>query len=269
MTLPKPKHLEPEYGVQFSDPSVVRAYCFRPPYPDEVYMILARLIVDVPPIVLDLGCGLGEIARCLAAQTDRVDAVEPSRAMLELACTLPGGRRRNIQWYCCPAEEFAYVPGYSLVIAAESLHWMDWSRVLPAIRAALAPRGKLAIILGRRLDTVPWWHVLQPLIPLYSTNRDFRPYDLLEELARRQLFHPDGRAVTTPVPFNQSVDNYIESWHSRNGFSRERMSASRALEFDTRIREIVMPYARAGRLRYEVQVELAWGVPSISSSRKV
>jgi hypothetical protein len=98
---------------------------------------------------------------------------------------------------------------------------------------------------------------------LYSTNRDFQPYDLLEELARRQLFHPEGRVATTPVLFRQSVDNYIESWHSRNGFSRERMSASSALEFDTQVREIVMPYAQAGRLRYEVQVELAWGIPRI------
>ena len=32
---------------------------------------------------------------------------------------------------------------------------------------------------------------------------------------------------------------------------------------DARVREIVMPYAQVGRLRYDVQVELAWGVPRI------
>jgi SAM-dependent methyltransferase len=261
MALPKPKHLEPEYGAQFFDPSVASAYRFRPPYPEEVYTILAGLIVDGPRVVLELGCGVGEIARRLAAQTDRVDAVEPSHAMLALARTLPGGERSNLQWYCCTAEEFAYVPGYGLVIAAESLHWMDWYRVLPAIRAVLAARGSL-VVLDRRLDTVPWWRALRPLIPQYSTNRDFQPYDLLDELARRQLFHPEGRATTTPVLFSQSVEDYIESWHSRNGFSRERMSTSRALEFDARVREIVRPYVRAGLLHYEVQVELAWGVPS-------
>ena len=261
MALPKPKHLEPEYGAQFFDPSVASAYRFRPPYPEEAYTILAGLIVDGPRVVLELGCGLGEIARRLAIQTDRVDAVEPSHAMLALARTLPGGERSNLQWYCCTAEEFAYVPGYGLVIAAESLHWMDWYRVLPAIRAALTPRGRL-VVLDRRLDTVPWWRALQPLIPQYSTNRDFQPYDLLDELARRQLFHPEGRVTTAPVRFIQSVEDYIESWHSRNGFSRERMSASRALEFDARVREIVRPYAQAGCLRYDVQVELAWGVPS-------
>jgi SAM-dependent methyltransferase len=262
MTLPKPKHLEPEYGAQFSDPSVASAYRFRPPYPEEVYTILDRLLRDVPRVVLELGCGLGEIARRLAAQTDRVDAVEPAHAMLELARLLPGGEHRNVQWYCCTAEEFAYMPGYGLVIAAESLHWLDWYRVLPAIRVTLAPHGRL-VVLDRRLDTVPWGKALQPLIPLYSTNRDFQPYDLLEELAQRQLFHPEGRATTTPVLFSQAVDDYAASWHSRNGFSRDRMSASRALEFDARVRELVMPYAQEGFLCYEVQVEVAWGVPNI------
>jgi len=199
MTLPKPKHLTPEYGAQFSEPSVASAYRCRPPYPDEVYTLLDRLLGHAPRVVLELGCGLGEIARRLAAQTDRVDAVEPSRAMLALARRLPGGEQRNLQWYECTAEAFAYRPGYGLVIAAESLHWMEWDRVLPAIRVALAPHGSL-VVLDRRLDTVPWWTALRPLIPRYSTNSDFQPYDLLDELARRQLFHPAGRTTTTPGP---------------------------------------------------------------------
>jgi SAM-dependent methyltransferase len=263
MTLPKPKHLEPEYGAQFADPSVAGAYLYRPPYPDEVYTILESLLGKTTRIVLELGCGLGEIARRLASRTDRIDAVEPSRIMLELARVLPGGGHRNIRWHCCTAEEFAYMPVYGLVIAAESLHWMDWFSVLPAIGVSLAPQGRLAVI-ERRLDTAPWWKALQPLIPLYSTNRDFPPYDLLEELAQRRLFRPEGHATTAPVLLSQAVDDYIESWHSRNGFSRDRMNSSCASAFDARVREIVMPYAQAGFLRYEVQVDLAWGVPTAS-----
>jgi SAM-dependent methyltransferase len=262
MRLPKPTHLGPAYGAQFSDPSVARAYGFRPPYPDEVYAMLTRRIVDSPSLVLDLGCGLGEIARRLAAQVERVDAVDPSQAMLEIARTLPDGERGNIHWHCCPAEEFLYGSGYDLVITAESLHWMAWERVLPAVHAALSPRGKLAIILGRRAVAMPWGEVLQPLVPVYSTNQDYQTYDLLTELAVRHLFHLEGHLTTPPVPFRQSVAAYIESWHSRNGFSRERMGASRAVEFDERVHAIVMPYADAGLLQYDVQVELAWGIPS-------
>ena len=74
MILPKPKHLGPEYGAQFSDPSVASAYCFRPSYPDEVYTILERLLGDTPRCARTW-CGLGEIAQRFAPQTDRVDAV--------------------------------------------------------------------------------------------------------------------------------------------------------------------------------------------------
>jgi hypothetical protein len=77
MALPKPKHLAPAYGSQFSDPGVARAYRFRPPYPDEVYGLLEGLIVDRSRSVLELGCGLGEIARRLAARVERVEAVDP------------------------------------------------------------------------------------------------------------------------------------------------------------------------------------------------
>jgi ubiquinone/menaquinone biosynthesis C-methylase UbiE len=70
--------------------------------------ILGGLIVNAPRLVLELGCGIGEIARRLAARMDRVDAVEPSLAMLELARTLPGGERRNIQWYCRTAAEHGF-----------------------------------------------------------------------------------------------------------------------------------------------------------------
>ena len=51
------------------------------------------------------------------------------------------------------------------------------------------------------------------------------------------------------------------SGHARNGFSRDRMSPSSAAELDARIREIVTAFAVSGRLRFEVQVEVAWGVP--------
>ncbi len=46
--LPKPKHLGPEYAAQFADRSVVTAYRHRPPYPAEVFDVLAGLIAATP-----------------------------------------------------------------------------------------------------------------------------------------------------------------------------------------------------------------------------
>lgn len=87
---PKPKGLEPEYGAQFDDISMVRAYPKRPPYPPELFDLFHRLIRDAPSLVLDLGCGTGDISRPLAPLVDRVDSVDPSRAMITLGQMLPG-----------------------------------------------------------------------------------------------------------------------------------------------------------------------------------
>lgn len=57
--LPKPPNWGPRYGASFSEPAVADAYPHRPPYPDEVFDVLAGLAVDEPGAVLDLGCGTG------------------------------------------------------------------------------------------------------------------------------------------------------------------------------------------------------------------
>jgi SAM-dependent methyltransferase len=258
---PKPKHLEPQYGAQFKDQSVAEAYPTRPPYPPEVFRILLDLIEDEPRILLDLGCGTGDIARPLAPHVERVDAVDPSAAMLARGRALPGGDHPHLHWMNVTAEEFDYPSRYSLVTTAESLHWMDWHVVLPKIARALSGNGRLAIVRGRRFLDVPWDHELYDLINTFSTNHDYRPYDLLQELGERDLFLPEGSITTSPVPFTQPVDDYIESFHSRNGLSRQRMG-ERAEEFDRRLRDIVMRYSDGSQLQFRMVASVAWGRPA-------
>src|SRR5215210_205002 len=99
--LPKPKHLGSEYAAQFADRSVVAAYRHRPPYPAEVFDVLAGLIAAAPHAaraVLDAGCGTGDVARRLVSKVDRLDAVDPSSAMLEAGRRLPGGDDSHLRW---------------------------------------------------------------------------------------------------------------------------------------------------------------------------
>ncbi len=132
--LPKPKHLGPEYASQFADPAVVAAYHHRPPYAPGVFLVLRDLIVGEPRTVLDLGCGTGDIARPLAGVVDFVDAVDCSAAMIERGQTLPGGDRPNLSWIRRYAEEVPLPRAiYGLVTAGESLHWMDWARLMPRL----------------------------------------------------------------------------------------------------------------------------------------
>lgn len=258
--LPKPNHLGPAYAAQFTDPSVVAAYHLRPPYPADLFDVLDRLIVDTPRAVLDLGTGTGEIARPLIGRVDRVDAVDPSAGMVARARQLPGGDHPRITWICAPAEAAPLRGPYALVTAGASLHWMDWEVVLPRIREVLSPSGMLAIVNTHELP-VPWEAPLRQLIARFSTNQEYQPYDLIAELERRQLFQRRGHQATVPVRFTQSVADYIESFHARNGLSRDRMGST-AAAFDRELEGLVLPYADAGMVTLHIVGEMTWGLPT-------
>lgn len=258
--LPKPDHLGEEYGSQFSDPSVAAAYRHRPAYPAATFPILAGLIAAAPRTVLDAGCGRGDIARGLVPFADRIDAVDISTPMVKIGRTLPGGDDLRIRWVVGRVEDVELAPPYALITAGESLHWMEWSIVLPRFARMLVPDGVLAIV-GREVPPPPWADELGRIISRYSTNRAFRPYDLVDELVQRHLFTVQDELTTAPVEVRQPVAAYVESFHSRNGFSRDRMTAEQAAGFDAEVTRLMTPYAEAGLLQQQVTARIIYGRP--------
>ena len=224
---PKPSHLGLKYAEQFKDSSIAEAYHFRPPYPDEILHHLINLLVDEPHTILDVGCGTGDLCRRLARSAARVDAVDFSEEMIEKGKALPGGDDPDLHWILGQVEETTLEPPYALITAGESLHWMDWSTVLPIFARSLTPRGCLAIV-ERGTTPTPWDKGLETLIRQFSTNREYQPYHLVEELQKRHLFRQEGIFQSQPVAFAQSAGDFVESIHSRNGFSRQRMGAESA-----------------------------------------
>lgn len=256
----KPAHLGPEYGAQFGDGSVVDAYRFRPPYPAAVFEILGRLIGTGPRVVLDAGCGSGDLTVGLLGIAERVDAVDPSVAMLAAGRARPGGDDPRLRWIASTMEAAPLAGPYALITTGESLHWMDWPVVMRRFRELLAPGGRLAIVnrIGQRN---PWAADLQQLINRYSTNREYQPYDLLEELAQRGLFHVAGSERTAFEPFTQSIDDYVESIHSRNGFSRDRMTVEAATAFDNAVRKLLQSHANDDIVTLQIGASVVWGEP--------
>jgi len=262
----KPPHLAAEYGAQFADASVAAAYAKRPPYPDEVFDVLISLLPSGEQRVLELGCGSGDLTLRLAQRVDHIDALEPSTAMLEIArARMPAGPA-NVRWLQTTAEAFKPEGTYSLVVAAESLHWMEWSTVLGTVDRALDERGVLAIVTERRSSELPWIERARELIARHSTNREYRAYDLIAELHQRGLFRERGRHECTQPSFVQSADDYVESFHSRNGFSRERMSAESARAFDAALRDLVLAHAPDGVVTAAITATVVWGRPVRASA---
>jgi SAM-dependent methyltransferase len=263
---PKPAHLAPEYGAMFRDQSVAEAYPNRPPYPAAVFDTLAGLITDTPRAVLDVGCGTGDIARRLAPRVERVDAVDASAAMIAHGQRQPGGDAPNLRWLVAMIEDAPLAPPYALITAGESLHWFDWETVFPRFAPALTPNGLLAII-GRNWESAAARERLHPIINRYSTNRDFRPYNLLDELAARGLFQQLGQRHVGPAPWNPTIAEYIECRHSQNGLSRERMGDT-AAQFDADMRAALIDLCREGkmalhdgRLALTIESTIIWGRP--------
>ena len=256
----KPRYLWPEYAAQFKDRSIVDAYRHRAPYPPETFDILLRLINEGPRTLLDVGCGRGELARPMAALLERVDAVDFSLEMVEQGKKLPGGDNPQLNWICSPVEEAPLNPPYGLITAGASLHWMDWDIVLPRFAQALSPGAYLALVAVRVLPP-PWEDRLQDIIPRFSTNKEYRPFDLIPELERRGLFVQQGEEYTKPMLFTQDMEDYLESFHSMNGFSRERMEPDAAYAFDREVETLVAPYASSGRLELQVTAHVLWGRP--------
>jgi SAM-dependent methyltransferase len=252
----RPRQLTVENAESFAFDDVVEHYQLRPPYPKAVVERLRG-----PGVFLEMGCGPAQLGRQLAPTAERVDAVDPSAAMLAKARSLPGGDTPNMRWFLSRAEDFPYRQRYDCIVTPLSLHWMDWDVVLPKFGKALKPDGYLAITTACGFRNAPWNAEIQELIPQYSIMKQFDSYDLVDELESRNLFELQERLTLGPEPFRQTVDDYVGSWWSRAGFARDRLAPERAAEFATAVREVVVPYAEDGWLAGEIVAELCIGAP--------
>ena len=93
-----------ELGRVFADDEVAALYEYRAPYPPETFIILERLVVG-PRVVLDAGAGTGAIARHFPPSITRIDAVDPSAAMIARGRALPGGDDPRINWILGRADQ--------------------------------------------------------------------------------------------------------------------------------------------------------------------
>ncbi len=256
----KPTGLTPEYAAQYQDLSIVQAYRHREPYPEETFKILAEVARAKTPRVADLGCGTGDLTLGLSRFAGHVDAVDFSPAMLKEA-RHRADEIENIEWIEAIVEAAALAGEYDLIVAGDSFHWLDWQVAFDRIKGWLKPNACFAVIEREYVDKHWWTADLQRIINTFSTNRNYQKYDLIEELGKTGSFQISGDRWTEPVKFRQSAEDLIEAFHSRNGFSRERMGATRAAEFDAATHAALERFSRNGKLDLAVTARVTWGRP--------
>lgn len=174
--------------------------------------LLARVPLEAPRSVVDLGCGPGNSTELLARRyrTARIVGTDTSEAMLAAARE----RLPAVTFERSDIAEWSAAEPVDLLYANASLQWVpDHRRLIPRLVAALAPGGALAAQVPDNLDEPS--HALMretaadprfaPLIGDASRLRtrilcEQRYYDLLAPLAdvdlwRTTYYHPLDRAA--------------------------------------------------------------------------
>lgn len=249
-----------DLGRAFENPDVVRNYRYRQPYPPEVFQILEGLLVE-PRTILDAGCGTGALTLGLARFAERVDAVDPSAAMLHEARWLPGGDDTRIRWTLGTAESAPLDPPYGLVTAGSSIHWMDPEVVMPRFREALAPGGFVAIVDSESLYAPQVWRSeLLALIQTFSpVKHHLGAVEFVRALEESGRFIRAGESAVAPVQYEQSVGDYMAMLASTSSLSRTTLG-SRADDFDDEARSIFARH-RMTKIRGELVAAVVWGRP--------
>jgi trans-aconitate 2-methyltransferase len=109
--------------------------------------LLARIPLDAPASIVDLGCGAGNVAQRLAQRWPRarVIGVDGDAAMLDRARSATRGDAR-FEWIEADLAAFRAPHPVDLVFSNAALHWLgDHARLFPALAEELAEGGVLAV----------------------------------------------------------------------------------------------------------------------------
>lgn len=264
---PKPSGWDRRYAEWFDDSSVVENYRFRPEYPGELFAFLASLAGN-RGVVLDAGCGPGDIARPLAHLVSRVDAVDLSPRMVSEGRRREGGDAPNLAWLVGAIEEVPLDGPYDLVVAGDSVHWFDWRVVFPRFAGILAPAGQLAVVARNWFTAPELRRRFRPIYERFGANRDFRPLDPIVELERRGVFAKVGDHTTASASWRPTLEEVRRCHHSQNGFDEERMGAAEVAAFDAEIEGAMRTLVRDGevierdgKFDLDVTATVVWGRP--------
>jgi hypothetical protein len=137
---------------------------------------------------------------------------------------------------------------------------MDWGVVLPRFTRLLTQHGVLAIayIVDQR---VPWYDGYLQIVKRFSTNPTYVPIDWIAELEKYHLFQKLGERKTEPVILRQTIEDYIAAQHARSSLSVDSMTPEHVAQFDTQMREFLLPFVQDGLLPLPVVGGITWGKP--------
>ena len=241
---------------------------FRRGYPSEVADVPATAFaLSGDDLVLDLGCGTGQLTRALAPCVGAVLGMDPEPAMLAQA--RPATAEPNVSWLLGADSDIgalaaALGPGrLAAVTVAQALHWMDHERLFAAARPLLRPGGGVAVVTNGEplwLQDTAWSAALREVLSAYlgtPLHRTCGTDDASQERYATALEAAGYAVSSTVVEYSAplSVDEITGGLFS--AMSPEQLPGPDARPaFTERIRDAVAPH---GPLRERVRVRLLTG----------
>lgn len=182
---------------------------YRPGFPDAA---AADILPGRVACVLDLGAGTGKFTELLVNRAERVIAVEPSVAMLDVLRTkLP-----TVETHVAGAESIP-VPDrvVDAVTVAQAFHWFERDAACAEIRRVLVPGGTLGLLWNHSDPNCTWdracHRVAHPAVSAQTDSTTDSAADLLPGFTfdhRREIAWSE----------HISRDDYVRRWLTVSSF---------------------------------------------------
>ena len=160
--------------------------------------LLARISIDAPQTIFDLGCGAGNVTRILAERWPEasITGVDASAPMLEQARQ----DKATISWQQQSIAEWSPTRAADLIYSNAALHWLpDHSSLFPRLMDSLTPGGVLAVQMPRNFGAPS--HTL-----IANTVRCGSWRSRLEHLLVEAPVGDPGFYYTLIAPYADSID---------------------------------------------------------------
>jgi SAM-dependent methyltransferase len=213
---------------------------YRVPYPEALIADVAvRCGIGPGSIVLDLGCGPGQLAIAFARRGAVVTAMDPDAAMLALAkerAATAGVALRLVE-----GSSYDLGPAigrFRLVTMGRSFHWMDRDATLMAHDGMIEPGGAVVVFGDERLEkpNPDWRDLVQRLRAEFVPERepvwrrlDGEGHDMVlarSAFSRREVRGAVVRRALTPDAIVGVVYSHSDTSPDALGERREAFEAA-------------------------------------------
>ena len=228
---------------------------FRAPYPVELFdEIAAAFDLKAGDLVVDVGCGTGQLAVPLAQKGMRVLGVDPHERMLTFARIAAQKAGAHVDFVRARAEELvALVPERArLATFGCSLHWMDRDRVLAACERVLDDDGGVCVV-DARARPAPWHALFDAVIARFRKVYPRPTPGTHEEALARSAF-TRVKAWRTVLLLERTPDEIAGLGLSMSGCSQEDLGMQQQDALRRALREELMAAFPGSRFpeRHEV-----------------